>query len=79
MAANTSENGLPVLPAELLRMIVLNFQWTNDLDDLIFAWLELRSVSSLFKETVEHFFKIRHLPATFMRLLEFGEFPHLAS
>lgn len=77
-SANSSKQALPVLPNELLRMIVLNFQWMDDFDDMSYAWTELRCVSHMFKDTVEHFFRARHLPATVIKPDDGGEFLFLA-
>ena len=54
-------------------MIVLNFQWMDDFDDMSYAWTELRSVSRMFKHTVELFFATRHLPTTIIRPDDDGE------
>lgn len=53
--ATGSSASLPFLPPELWRMIVLNFQSVDDFEDLHYVSTQLRSVSRLFKVTVEAF------------------------
>lgn len=62
---------LPMLPNEILIMIIRSFQWTEDVDQLRFLWENLRLVSPMFEEIVRDIFAARDIrnPAALLRLL----------
>ena len=55
----TPQRVMPVLPADVWRIVFSDFEEDHDLTHL---WIECRNVSKLFRDEVEHVFKTKHLP-----------------
>lgn len=53
MAAKSPEQVLPVLPPEVLSMVVRSFRWNEDVANIHDTWTKLRSVCHLFKVIVD--------------------------
>ena len=71
MAYKYLEHTFPILPNELLIIIICSFTWTGGIDQIRFLWEQLRLVSSMFKEVVEEIFAKKDIskPTALLRLL----------